>query len=159
MRVGKLGVLRGEQHVAHQGELEAASDREAVDRADDRPGIGLQRGGHVDRFGILIGAEGKAGLARFFQVDARREGTAGASEHDGADARIVLQFGEHADDLGAQGPVQRIQCVRPVQRDEGNGAVALDEDDLFGHGGFSLGCLCNATAATGPAPSLTLGRP
>ena len=159
MRVGKLGVLRGEQHVAHQGELEAASDREAVDRADDRPGIGLQRGGHVDRFGVLIGAEGKAGLARFLEIDAGGEGAAGAGQHDGTDARIVLQFGEDADDLGAQGPVQRIQRVRPVEGDEGNGAVALDEDDLFGHGGFSLECLRSVTAGTGPAPSLTLGRP
>ena len=54
-----------------------------------------------------------------------REGAALASEHDGADLLVILQFGEDADDFGAERPGECVQRIGPVQRDEGNGAVAL----------------------------------
>ena len=76
MRVGELGVLRRQKHIAHQREFKTARNREAIDRANDRPRIGADCLGDINR--ATVSAEGKPGLAGLLQIDARRKGTAGA---------------------------------------------------------------------------------
>ena len=50
--------------------------------------------------------------------------------HDGADAGIVVEFGCGRGDLVHHLGVERVQCLRPVQRDRADAVVARDEDGL-----------------------------
>ena len=81
---GELCFGRGDQHVAHQRHLEPTGDGKAVDRADDRPGARPERPRkiHVTSVRETAGAQHEAALARFFQVDAGREGPTRSGDDD-----------------------------------------------------------------------------
>jgi hypothetical protein len=70
-------------------------------------------------------------VRRLLEVHARGEGSfALAGQHDGADGRICVAFIEPAHELSQQGRGQRVESLRPVQREDGDVAVALVQQRL-----------------------------
>ena len=140
MRVADSGRPARDNDVAEQGQGRPESNRIAVQAADD--GLVAVEQPKDDRAsGLALSGEAPCPRSHAFQVAAGTESAARPGQHDGADIGIVLQLGEDAHDLGPQRARERIQCVRPVQRDKADGAVAFGEDDGLGHGvppdGFS----------------------
>ena len=123
--------IRRHAYVACQGEIRAASSSRAVDGRDDRLGGGHNRGNRtravvneLTRFRPVVRLDQ---LLQVPDVGARAEGTTGAGEDD--DAAVAIQSGilDRVAKIGGQWCVERVERVRPVQRDRGDVRVALDE--------------------------------
>ncbi len=127
MGVGELGLRRGDEEVAHQGELETSGDREPVDGTDD---------------GLVYRSHGRAEVARRgggrrvhlaaelleIQTDGKRTSRAGEDHH-----LDVGRRGDLSEDLGdavAQRSGQGIQGFGPVQRDRSDRAGSFDENKI-----------------------------
>src|SRR5437879_6106791 len=64
--------------------------------------------------------------AREVRAGAKR--TSGSGEHDGADGVARAQLLHPAVELGPEGGVQRVELLRPVERDHGDASLDLDQD-------------------------------
>src|SRR5262245_32121348 len=74
-------------------------------------------------------------LVHFLDIDARREGLVAAGDNDGADGGVRLESVERAVELGDEPRVERIERLRPVERDQSDLASRRDQDRLIGaHG-------------------------
>ena len=89
---------------------------------------------HVHARVVALLADAVEMLEPAGEVEAGAERVAVAFEHDDAHFRIAVRLLEvqpqGVEHLGAQ----RVELVRPVQRDRGDAIRLLVEDDVFGHG-------------------------
>ena len=67
-------------------------------------------------------------LGHLLDVGAGREGLFIAGQHDRADRRIGFEIVERRADLGDEGGVQRVERLRPVQRNDADRAAPLEQD-------------------------------
>ena len=87
MCIGKLGMFRGQQHVAHQCEFKTARNGKPVDRANDRPGKRGKSLGEIDL--AAISAKGKAGLTGLLEINAGGKSAARSRQHRCPDGVIL----------------------------------------------------------------------
>jgi hypothetical protein len=121
--------------VAHQRDLAAAAEGEAVDRGDDRL---RDRVRHHAReapclLGRIVGIEAFAARQRD-KVSARAEAlVACAGDDDDADFGVVLGLFERGADADMDRGVDRVTRLGPVDRDDQHMATAFGEDGGVGH--------------------------
>ena len=120
----EVGVLGRDAEMAAQRGLETAAERIAVDRRDDRPRRVFQR---VENF---MQARRLRRLAELADVGAGDEAAAGAGQHDGLDAGVVLGLGELFLQADANRVAQRID--RRIVDGEDENSVTI-----FGFYGFT----------------------
>ncbi len=87
--LAEFGGVRGQDKVAHHGQLAAAAERIAGDGGDDRlarPRHASQRAEEVVEIGL-----GEGLVAHLLDVGAGGESLVGAGEHDAADSRVRLE--------------------------------------------------------------------
>ncbi len=113
----ELGRGNGDAVVADQRDLEAAAERCAVDRGDDRLRAVLDRGLRVRQ------ARARERLAEFGDVGAGDEGAPGADQHDRLDGGIGRRLR-----MPSRKPVAHLRRQRVHRRriDRQDGDVALD---------------------------------
>src|SRR5262245_58222628 len=137
MGVGEPRLGRCDQHVAAERELEAPGDGEAVDRADDR-----QR---ATRHGVeqaLVAATDRrrdVRLARplateLLQVDAGAERPAHPGQDDDVNVAGPRDVGERVAQSVAQLTRERVQRLRPIERQRGDAVGAVDQEHGIRHG-------------------------
>jgi len=72
-------------------------------------------------------------------VGAGGEGFLASGQNDRSDAGIGVERGERPAELGHELRTERIQLLRPVQRDDADPAPLLDGDKLMAHGRWHAG--------------------
>src|SRR5207302_5041635 len=122
-------LVRRIDEVAAQRQADACSRGDAVDRGDHR--LRQLADGADERvvFGGEHGAEGTLVRAAT-QVRATAETTAGSSQHDGSDGLVSAGGLERRQELLPHCRVERVEAVRPVERDRGDAVRACDLDRL-----------------------------
>ena len=132
LRLAELGAVGGDDHVAHHGDLAAAAQGVAGDRGDRRlAGLGQALpalGDEVALVDVHVGL-----VLHLLDVGAGGEGLLGAGHDDGADLIVGLQVVEGRGQLVDQGGAERVQRLRPVERDQADRIAFLDQDVLVGH--------------------------
>ncbi len=109
--------------MAGQRNLEAAAERRAVDRGNDRLRRAFHQAQHFGETGRL------RRLAEFGDVGAGDEGTAGAGQHDALHLRVIDRALHALEDAAAHRGAERIHG-RAVNRDDGNIVMTFELDDF-----------------------------
>ena len=91
-------------------------------------------------------------------VGAGGEGLLRAGQHDAADGAVGLPAVERLVQLGDQRGIERVQRLRPVERDEADPAARLDDDVLVGHRRRSEASGCGAASGIGGCAAEASGR-
>ena len=119
--VGETGMLRGDQQVAGQGQLETAGNRVAIDGADNRAVEGF----HGTRHGIvdLLGGSGGMSRAQLLQVKAGTEGVTGTGNDQYPYLGVGRAVGHGVHEGGAQFPGQGIFLCRSIEGENGMARV------------------------------------
>jgi hypothetical protein len=134
--IAEARTVGGDDDVAHHRQLAAAAQCEACHRGDHRLAHLAHRlpvaGDEVAQVGVHVG------LGRHrADVGAGREGLLVAGDDDAADAVVTVEAQHRGAQFLHQAVVQRVQLLRPVQRDHRGtaGAIAVDcgQDELRGH--------------------------
>ena len=134
LRLAELGVVGGDDEVALHRHLAAAAEREARDRRDHR----LARA----RDAILVAGEVAeidvdVGLARhLLDVGAGGERLLRAGDEDAADVDVGLERVDRGVQFVDQRGVERVERLRPVEADDADPALGLDQDVLVAHWNF-----------------------
>ena len=132
MRVGEPCEFRADEEVAVERDLEAARDRNAVDRADQRLDVRWKR---TAERRAAVADRGEAltllhlAAAELLQVDARTERRIAAGEDHHVDRVVVVATRDGGGQGAPHSSVQRVALVGPVQRDGGDPIGDVDEDD------------------------------
>ncbi|MPL85440.1 hypothetical protein SDC9_31408 [bioreactor metagenome] len=130
--LAELGVLGGDDEIAHHRQLAAAAERIARHRRDhrlagfqDAVGLGAEEvlGEHVD----------EALLRHLLDIGTGRERLLRAGDDDAAHLVVLVRRGERIGQLAQQGRVQRVQGFGTVQPDQGDIVFDLDDQGLVGH--------------------------
>ena len=111
---------------AHHRQLAAAAEREARHCGDERlarPRDIVPAADEVAEVHL-----GEAALLHLLDVGPGGEGLVGAGQHHGADRRIRLESAERLVEFLDQRAVERVQRLRPIEADEPDAAVGLDEN-------------------------------
>jgi hypothetical protein len=127
LRLAELRRLGGDNQVAGHCQLAAAAQAESGHRRDERrphladrvPAVDPPRLVHLDR----------ARLRHLADVRPGREGALGAAEHDAANRVVAVQLGERLHERAHDLVVQRVQGLGPVEQDDPDRGLPLDEDD------------------------------
>ena len=88
----------------------------------------------VGRLRTAAGTVGARGRGEALHVGAGAEALAGAGEDDADDVRVGLGPADGLAQLVGHGLGPGVELLRPVQRDDGDGVVDLEEDVLVRHG-------------------------
>ncbi len=131
LRLAELRRVGGEDEVAHHRQFAAAAQREAGDRRDHR--LARARDVLPARDEVAEEDVGEGLVLHLLDVGAGGEGLLRAGEHHGADRRIGLEALERLVEVVDQRAVQRVERLRPVETDEADAAVSLDENVGVGH--------------------------
>jgi hypothetical protein len=128
----ELGSIGSYQQIAHHRQLTAAAQRVAGDRGDGR-GAGR---GELGPLGEEVGGEhvGERQARHLLDVCACREGLLVACHDDRPNALVIVEFGCGCGDFVHHLAVERVECLRPVQRDGADAVVAGDENRFVAHG-------------------------
>ena len=120
----EAGLRRSHPQVAGERQAHAGAGGDAIDGGDRR--LVETEHGHrlpahpaelVHRVGFRTRRRCPGRRPRTGQVDARREPATHAGEYDGADVAVVLGLGQRRRDAVPQGRIQRVQPLRPVERE------------------------------------------
>jgi hypothetical protein len=146
----KGGPLRGDEEVAAQRHLEPAGGRHAVDGADH--GLRDQRErSALLRWAVVPAERLRRGLgpgAQLLEVEAGAEGRVGARQDDDVDPVVGLEVVHGRVQRPAQGPVEGVAGLGPVQRHRGDTVRDVEGEDV-GVGGDGHGLLlCQAASAS-----------
>ena len=150
------GPLLGDDEIAGQRQLGAATEGGAVDGGDGRfVDVML----HVAREApvAMVGVEQVLPARDGLQIGSRAEGFTGTGDHHGAHFWIVLRLLQRVTDRGADRGVDGVARLGAVDRDEQDVAPPLGES---GGGGRSLGHSSSRMVALAwPPPSHMVCRP
>src|SRR3989441_786013 len=125
------GGIAGDDHVGHQRELAPATQRIAVDGADE----GLGESGDARPASGLVATQllHRGALGHIADVCAGRKNLGPAGEDDGSHALVSVELAQSlidlADELGAEG----VQDLRPVERDGGDWGLDVNRYELVAH--------------------------
>ena len=112
-------------------QLAAAAERVAVDRGDDRLAQVLDEIEDVLAAHRVLAAAGRRLHRQLVDVRAGDERLLARARHDhDPDAVVVPQREDRAPQLVERLRVERVQDLRPVDREDRDGAVALDQEVL-----------------------------
>ena len=132
-----LAELRGvgrQPHRARHRELASAAQGETVDRGDHGLAQLLDHVEHaLPEFGVRLGRVRRQ-RGQFVDVRPGHERLlAGAGQDDDAYGRVGPQRAECLAQFRQRGGVERVEHLRPVDRDGGDGPVDGDEEVFVGH--------------------------
>ena len=133
LRQAKLRFRRGDAVVAGERELQAAAEREAADRRDQRLLQRVLEIVDVGQVGLL------ARSSELADVGASREALSGADQHHRLDLRIGRRVLETLQDAGAQRVAEPVHR-RVVHRDDGYAVADGVWRDFAHQRGISEGC-------------------
>ena len=126
-RLTELSGLGSDDQVAGHGQLAAAAEAEARDRRHQRRPKARD---HVPALDTPLVVEvDRRRLRQLGDVGTRCECSLGAAEHDAAHV-LPVQLRQPRDELVHQLVRKRVQRVGAVEQDDGDRALALDEDEL-----------------------------
>src|SRR6266545_4502628 len=117
--------LRRDDQVTCHRELAAAAEAIAGDRGDERRPHAADCIPAVDS-PLLVKRNGRT-LGELADVRAGSERTLGAAEHDAADGVVTVESLQLGDELVHELARERVELLRPVEKDDRNRVVALDE--------------------------------
>ena len=120
----KLGVLSGDDEVAHHGQFTTAAQCKSTDRGNDRF-ADAANGFPVAGDEVLVVNLGKAELGHGGNVGTSGKGFFVAGDDDATDLVVAVKYFEGLPQLHHQFTMQRIQLLGAVQRDDAH---------LFGFG-------------------------
>ncbi len=126
------GVGRGDPDVAGHRELEAAADGIAVEHGDRQLAHVLERVQRADPVPVERLVDPPRGQG--FPVHARGEGAARPADHHDPHPRVGGRRLRRLRELGGERDVERVQHVRPVQREGRHPLRHLVEDARLAHG-------------------------
>lgn len=150
MGVGEHRPLRGDEEVAAERHLQAAGERRAVDRGDDRGAHVGGRGDTTLRPKLLEVSQPVAlGL---LEIHAGAERRVGAGQDHDADVVVGIGPRQRVVEGADQVATQRIAGTGPVHGQHAHRAVVGDEDELFG--GHSMNVA--GWTSTGTTPRLPI---
>src|SRR5206468_8057595 len=113
----ELGVLAGDPDVTGERQLEAAAEREATDRSDDRLAAAVHRGAEVDTPARVAEANRHLGRHELADVGTSRErALPSAGDDDHARLQALRELAEAAGQLLAHALVHRVVDVGAVER-------------------------------------------
>ena len=126
--IGKSGGRMRKDDIAQQRKRRTKADSDAVDGGDDRH-FDLE---HVaDKVASAAGRGRKRSLVERLLIAARAESAAGAGQHDRADDLVVIQIDEDLLQLLVHIPIDSIEDLRPVHRNDSDAAGALLDEKIF----------------------------
>ncbi|SKU95759.1 Uncharacterised protein [Mycobacteroides abscessus subsp. abscessus] len=141
MGVGESCLLRGDENVAGQCQLQTAGHRSAVDGADDR----------LAQFGPpRVQGLGTIATAQLLEVHARAEDRVGRGQDHHVDVLVGVGRGDGLDDLLAQGGAQGVTCLRPIQGDGADAVFGVGQQNWFGHASITSLAIRSAWTARPP---------
>jgi hypothetical protein len=114
----------GDDEVARQRDLQAARDREALDRGDERL-VGRALGEASEAAALDVGA---LAADERLEVHAGREVAAGAGEDPHLELGLAVELLQAGRDALGEREVDGVASVGPVQRDDEDAVAALGED-------------------------------
>ena len=127
LRLAEPRRLGRDDQVAGHRELAAAAEAEPRDgRHERRPEL-ANRVPALDP--PLVVEVDRRRLGELPDVRAGREGALGPGEHDAANAVVAVQLLEALDELLHQVVGERVELLRPVELNDGDGLVALDQNE------------------------------
>src|SRR5262245_1420712 len=129
----ELRRVGGDDDVARERDLAPAAERVAGDRRDHRLAHLLHALPVAGDVVGLVHVHVRPARHRP-DVRARGKGLLAAGQNDRADAIVRVELEERVAELVHERVVQRVQLLRPVQRDQSDPAARLGEDVLVGHG-------------------------
>jgi hypothetical protein len=125
--LAEAGIFGGDDDVAHHRNLAPAAERETGDRGNDRlPALRdpfPAAGDEVLAVGLDVGL-----VDHFLDVGPGGEGLVATGEDDGGDRRVALQIVERRAEIGDQRRIQGVERLRPVQRDDADRPLPLEEN-------------------------------
>ena len=130
VRIADLGILLRDDDVAQQGQRRAEPGGVAVEPADERL-VEIELAEHdLLRLASGLLEQGRVVDCRLHPIDiaAGTERAAAAGEHHDIRLRIVPDFDEDAGELGVERGIDRIERVRPVEREHEDAPAAFDGD-------------------------------
>ena len=137
LRQAEFRVVRGDDKVGGEHQLEAAAERQPVDGGDDGLGAAVQLGEPGEAARPVVSVDGLAGGCRL-EVPARaEEPVAGSGQDADPQPRVVLEPGERVVERAARRHVDGVRA-RPVERDDQDALRLLGPDR------------CGASGAPGP---------
>ncbi len=83
-------------------------------------------------------ADPRQGLGEVLHVAAAAERFARARDDDAADSGVLVHFQGRGEQVAAEGEVQRVVRLGPVQRDRGDAIGAVQQQGLVRHGALSV---------------------
>jgi len=139
--LAELGVVSGNDDVAHHRQLATTTQRKTCYRGDHR--LAHRAYGLPIASDQVLGVSGdKAVLGQHADVGPCSKCLVAAGDHDAADARIGVESLERGTQLVHQLVVQRVERFRTVQGDQSGAAIAVTakfgEDIFVGHVGPGL---------------------
>ena len=154
--LAELGVVRGDDHVAHHRHLAAAAQGHASHRSDHR----LAHTAHgLPVAADVFAAVGVAEVVVLHRRDVRAgsEGFLAAGEHDATDAGVGVESQQRLAEFVHQLVIQSVHLLGPVQTDQAGlqGAIAdlFGQDAFVGHG--ALLSVVNGLYGPGRWPAAT----
>ena len=136
----EAGILAADAHIERRRQYRRSAIGKAVDHADRRLGAG----------GDLVAAAAAASfqflrrvspviLALLVDIAARRKRLlTGAGDDDAADCVVMVEFLDCLAQFARQFAVHRVELVGPVQRNDTDTVLTIDQDMLVSH--FSSEC-------------------
>ena len=135
-------ILGDHAHIGPQRQLHAAGHRKTFHRGDHRfcqpqPARPHRRDGRMAaELALLVGIARRHRL----QVGAGAESAAGAGEHRDRRALVGIEGEECIEQFSRGQAIDGVAAMRAVDGDDGDGAVAFDEDGVgIGHGAYLSG--------------------
>src|SRR6185437_11011135 len=129
LRLAEPCVARGVAQVAAECELATTAEREAVDRGDRRLRHLLEHARRLVAEGTPLLRLARSEAAHVLDVGPGDEGAvAGAGEDDGVRRLVLGELVQTIAELRQRLDVERVQRLLPVDRDDGDRVVTVDED-------------------------------
>jgi len=127
LRLSELRRLRRDDQVARHRQLAAAAEAIAGDGRDERRAQRADRVPLVDA-SVLVELDRRR-VGELGNVRACCERALVAADDDAADRAVVVEAAQGRHQLVHQRPGERVELLRPVEKDHGDRSIPLDEDE------------------------------
>ena len=125
-RLAELRLVRGDDHVAHHGQLTAAAERETIHRRNHRLAACCETIPEAEE--VLDIHFGKTLRQHFLDVGTGSKGAALAGQHADGNVLVAVNARKDVGNFCHDLLVQRIQAVRPVDRDQRDAVRVFKSD-------------------------------
>ena len=148
MRIGEAGLGGGNENIAHQGELEAASDCKSIDSADEGYFQQVHGTAKIDHGCIRRFVTRARFATQFFKIETRCKGLPSPSQNDDFAGTVVGQVAEGGGQFGAKIKGKSVHDLGPIKGDFGDGTVTSAKYEVTRHRSTSIDAMCSTIIPT-----------